>query len=73
MWRIWTKGWGPRSWWYWFSTEGFPFFVARNLPHRVALWTFIRVYANTGECGPDYARVYDVWEAKGREGRSHAE
>jgi hypothetical protein len=39
------------------------------LPHRVALWTFIRVYANTGECGPDYARVYDAWEAKGREGR----
>ena len=63
MWRIWTAGWGPRAWWLWLCEEGFPMWVAWRLPHRVALWTFIRVYGNDGQApGPDYKRVYDAWE-----------
>ena len=63
MWRLWTRGWGPRAWWYWFSTQGFPMWLAWRLPHRVALWTFIRVYAADGQSpGPEYKRVYDFWE-----------
>ena len=40
--------------------------VAWHIPKRIAMWTFIRVYANgtEGECGPDYARVYDAWVKK---------
>jgi len=72
MWRIWTPGWGPRAWWFWFSTEGFPMWIAWKLPKRIALWTFIRVYAADGQGpGPEYKRVYDFWESgprrKGRE------
>lgn len=43
MWRLWTRGWGVRSWWYWFRYEGFPFWVARQLPDRVTYWAYIRV------------------------------
>jgi len=44
--------------------EGFPMFIAWSLPRRVALWTFIRVYAaDGGNPGPDYERVYKAWEA----------
>lgn len=66
MWRLWTKGWGPRSWWYWFWHDGaLARWIAWRLPHRVALWTFIRVYVEDGLApGPDYARVYDAWEAR---------
>jgi len=40
--------------------------VAWLLPHHVAYWTFIRVYANWGESpGDDYKRVCDAWEAEG--------
>jgi hypothetical protein len=64
MWRIWTRGWGPRDWWYWFRMEGFPFWVARHLPKRVLLWAFIHVYAKDGQSpGPEYCRVYDHWES----------
>lgn len=63
MWRLWTKGWGPRAWWYWFSREGFPMWLAWALPRRIALWAFIRVYAADGHSpGPEYVRVYDAWE-----------
>lgn len=64
MWRFWTKGWGPRAWWYWFSREGFPIFVAWRIPRYIALWVFIRVYSADG-CSPgdDYSRVYKAWEA----------
>lgn len=24
MWRIWTRGWGLRAWWYWWTEEGLP-------------------------------------------------
>ncbi len=64
MWRIWTRGWGVRAWWYWFRNEGFPIWFARALPRRLALWVFIRVYACDGEApGPEYSRVYKAWEA----------
>jgi len=42
-------------------------FIAWKLPRRVALWTFIRVYAFDGEApGPEYERVYKAWEKGGR-------
>lgn len=72
MWRFWTRGWGPRYWWYWFINEGFPFWVARHLPHRVSLWAFIRVFGACG-CSLDeitYKMAYDFWEqTKGQRGR----
>ncbi len=65
MWRLRTRGWGVRAWWYWFTQEGLPMAIAWRLPHRVALWAFIRVYAADGSApGPDYARVYDAWETR---------
>jgi hypothetical protein len=65
MWRLWTRGWGPRAWWYWFVHEGFPMFVAWRIPHRIALWTFIRVYAKDGQVpGPEYTRVYNAWVSR---------
>lgn len=65
MWRIWTPGWGPYSYWWWLKTEGFPMWVAWHLPHRIALWAFIRVYAADGSApGPDYQRIYNHWESK---------
>ncbi len=63
MWRLWTRGWGPRAWWYWFSTEGLPMWIAWRLPRRLAMWTFIRVYSADGASpGPEYTRVYHAWE-----------
>lgn len=63
MWRFWTSGWGPRAWWYWFSNEGFPLWFARHLPKRLALWTFIVVYAHgcPDAPGAEYKQVYDAW------------
>lgn len=49
MWRLWTRSWGLRSWCFWFGDEGFPKWVAMRLPKRIALWTFIRVYAKDGQ------------------------
>ena len=63
MWRFWTKGWGPRAGWFWFTTEGFPMWVAWMLPHKIAYWTFIRVYSLDGQApGPDYERVCKAWD-----------
>lgn len=65
MWRLWTRGWGPRDWWYWFYTEGFPLWVARHTPPRIALWTFIMVYAGSVDSPrEDYKRAYDAWVSK---------
>lgn len=65
MWRIWTRGWGLKSWWLWFRIEGFPLWIAWHLPKRVALWAFIRVYAHsTDSPGSEYQRVYDAWGIK---------
>lgn len=65
MWRIWTRGWGIRAWWHWFSDQGFPMFVAWSLPRRIALWAFIRVMAATGQAPDDitYESAYKAWEA----------
>lgn len=64
MWRLWTRGWGPRAWWFWWTTEGLPMAIAWALPRRVALWAFVRVYAADGEApGPEYERAYKAWEA----------
>ena len=43
MWRLWTKGFGPRDWWFWFSREGFPLWVAVHLPPRIVYWCTVRV------------------------------
>ena len=65
MWRLWTKGWGIHSWWYWFTHEGFPIWVAWHIPKRIALWTFVRVYSTGNESpGPEYLRAHDVWGIK---------
>lgn len=65
MWRLWTRGWGPKSWWYWFRTEGFPLWLVQKLPRRVTLWAFIMVYANGVDSPSDeYKRAYDAWVLK---------
>jgi len=40
--------------------------AAKLMPRQVALWCFVRVYANTGECGPDYVTRCLKWEARER-------
>lgn len=65
MWRIWTRGWGPRDWWSWFKAEGFPWWVAHHTPRYIALLTFVRVCAASGQ-SPDtitYESAYKAWEA----------
>lgn len=64
MWRIWTKGWGVRAWWRWFTTQGFPVWLAWRLPRWLAYWAYIRVYAagNDG-ASEEYARTAKAWEA----------
>jgi hypothetical protein len=38
-------------------------FIAWRVPRRIALWTFIRVYAEGEQSpGPEYVRVYNAWE-----------
>lgn len=32
------------------------------VPRRLALFVFIRVYASTGRCGPDYYATCRAWE-----------
>lgn len=47
--------------------------AAYLLPRRVALITFVRVYAETMEApGPDYERVYRCWEANDLKERQEA-
>ena len=62
MWRLWTRGWGVRAWWWWVC-EATPRQLAFWLPRKVALWAFIRVYAYS-EISPseEYTQVYDAWE-----------
>jgi len=63
MWRLWTRGWGPRAWWYWFVREGFPIWVAWRIPSRIAYWAFIRVYSKNvnQDAGPEYEQVAKHW------------
>lgn len=60
MWRLWTRGWGPRSWWYWVR-EATPRAIAMRLPRRIALWAFIRVHAAEPNGPGNYASAYDHW------------
>lgn len=65
MWRIWTRGWGLYAWWYWFKNEGFPIWCAKHTPKKIALWTFIFVYAYSEiSPGEEYTQVYDAWIKK---------
>lgn len=71
MWRIWTRGWGPRDWWRWVKSEGFALWVAQHLPRRIALLTFVRVSAACG-LSPElctYETCYKAWERCRREDR----
>lgn len=74
MWRLWTRGFGPRDWWHWFK-EQVPMKLAFCLPRRVAYWAFIRVYARDGNApGPEFKRVCDRWEIEMRsKGRSNGQ
>lgn len=65
LWRIWTPGWGFRSWWFWVTDSGFPLWVAWKLPRRIALWAFIRVVSATGQSPSEitYESAYKAWEA----------
>ena len=64
MWRLWTKGWGPRSWVYWVQ-ESIPMWLAFWLPRKIALWAFIRVTGNwSAGPGKDYEHIYKAWENK---------
>jgi hypothetical protein len=62
MWRLWTRGWGPRYWWLWFRHEGLPFWLARRLPRSVAYWAFIRVHA-AGEVDWTFNEVAKNWHS----------
>lgn len=65
MWRLWARGFGPRYWWHWFHTEAFPMWIAWKLPRRIAMWTFIRVYAADGQSpGEEYTRVCNFWDSQ---------
>lgn len=62
MWRLWTKGWGPKSWWYWFREEGLPLWIVVHSSKRILLWAFIYVYAKSGQSpGDEYRIAYDAW------------
>jgi hypothetical protein len=45
MWRLWTRGFGPRDWWHWWRTQGFPMWVAWHLPRRLVYWCVVRVWS----------------------------
>lgn len=64
LWRLWTRGWGPRHWWFWVRTEGFPLWVARKLPPRIVYWAFIRVHALSGGApGDGFNEAGRLWAA----------
>ena len=65
IWQIWTKGWGLRDWLSYVKHEGFPLFIAWNLPKSIALLTFVRVYAN-GMDSPssEYKIICNKWGEK---------
>ncbi len=64
MWRIWTRGWGPRDWWFWFKDSGFPMWFAWALPRYLAYWTYIRVHTASNDGASDEAiATMKAWEA----------
>jgi len=63
MWRLWTRGWGPRDWWFWFTRTAVPMWIAWRIPRYIAMWVFIRVYSCDGcSPGPEYTRVMQAWD-----------
>jgi hypothetical protein len=60
MWRLWTRGWGPRNWWYWFKTQGFPLWIANHTPKRILYWCFIKVCAFS-EPHASFQSIADKW------------
>lgn len=62
MWRLWTKGWGPSGWWYWFAHDAFPLWCAFRVPRWLAYWVVIRVFAATGE-NPNFISWSDALDA----------
>ena len=53
--------WDLRYWWH-RAIERTQWKIAWLIPRKIALYVFVRVYAVTGDCGPDYDRVYKAWE-----------
>lgn len=56
-----------RAVWWWRLTrrwrrDEIAWWIAFWMPRSIALFCFVRVYASTGDCGPEYARIYDAWE-----------
>jgi hypothetical protein len=49
-----------KHWWH----EKLPFKIANLLPPKVALFTFIRVFAVRGDCHPIYDETCKLWDAK---------
>lgn len=64
MWRLWTRGWGPRAWLFWFREEGFPMWCAWRISRHIALWVFVRVVSASGRNPSDitYESAYRAWE-----------
>lgn len=46
-----------------FITETLPWFIAWNIPRKVALFCFVRVYSAIGDLGEDYETAYKNWES----------
>ena len=66
-WKIgsWIKSHQVRVWYWNFSQNTLPLWIARRLPHRIVLWTAIRLFAELEET-PDEAwrRAFNNWEAR---------
>ena len=65
MWRLWTRGFGVRDWWYWFRTQGFPMWMAFHVPRWLAYWCFIRVH-EASEAHWSFDAVARAWRSKSR-------
>jgi hypothetical protein len=60
---MYTRGWGLKAWWNWFRYEGFPLWVAKQLPDDIVYWCFIRVHA-AGEPNWPFDVVAKNWERR---------
>lgn len=63
MWRLWTRGWGVRSWWWWMTDSAIPLWFAWHMPRYLAYWAYIRVYSASNDGLSDEANnTMDAWE-----------
>ena len=62
MWRLWAKGFGIRSWWFWFRREAFPVWIVLHvLPARVIYWTFIITYSYAMDApSAEFTRIHEA-------------